>query len=101
MFYLHFNLVLALFIFQIFQDCFGRHPEIYALYFIPERDNENEKCERTFRCGPLEKQSLQLSCSASAEELPPDCRYSVTIESMNGAGSANSTGIIPLSAQVV
>ena len=83
--------------FQNFQDCFGRHPESYTLYFIPEPDNENEECERTIRCGPLEEQNLQLSCGASAEELPPDCRYNVIIESVNNAGRTNSTGIIPLS----
>ena len=91
------SLVLAFFIFQIFQDCFGRHPESYYLYFIPEPENKNEKCERTFSCGPLKEQNSQLSCVASAEELSLDCRYNVTIESVNSIGRTNSTGIILLS----
>ena len=92
---LHFNACILHF--QTFQDCFGRHPENYILYFIPEPENENEKCERTFRCGPLKEQNLQSSCNAIAEELPLDCWYNVTIESVNDAGRTNSTGIIPLS----
>ena len=90
-----YTLVLAFFIFQIFHDCFGRHSESYNLYFI--HGPENEECEMTFSCGPLKEQNLQLSCSASAKELPLDCRYNVTIESVNSIGRTNSTGIILLS----
>ena len=52
----------------------------------------DEECTVSFTSDPLSEQDLKLIFSATEMDLPSNCIYKTTIETVHIAGSTNSTG---------
>ena len=67
-------------------------PEKYVVY----GESMDSECE-DYISDELFEQNSTLTVSASREELPIDCKWNVTIETINSIGRMNSTGTVLMS----